>query len=93
MSTLQMIWILIYVVMNVIGYAQMVHDKKLAKTNQRRTPEKTLFTWAAVGGGLGSIIAMQTKRHKTQHMSFRIGMPLLFILNLVVYGLVYIILP
>lgn len=86
MSQLQMIWIGIYVVMNMIGYGIMAADKKRATHHLRRVPEKTLFLWAAAGGALGSQIAMRQKRHKTKHMSFVIGMPLLLIVNVVLYG-------
>ncbi len=80
------IWLL---ALNAIAYAVMASDKQKAKRNRRRVPERTLFTWAAVGGALGIWIAMSTKRHKTQHASFRFGIPALLVLNIAVYGGLY----
>lgn len=76
-------WLLI---LNILSYQVMASDKRKAKKNSRRVPERTLFTWAAVGGALGIWIAMQKKRHKTQHVSFRFGIPALLLLNAAVYG-------
>ncbi|OPA73413.1 hypothetical protein BVG16_28495 [Paenibacillus selenitireducens] len=89
MNSLQLVWCVIYVLMNIIGYTVMTTDKRLAKQHRRRVPERRLFTLAALGGGLGSIVAMQRKRHKTKHLSFRIGMPLLLIVNIVTYSYIY----
>ncbi len=71
-------------IMNIIGFLSMGIDKKKAKKNQWRIPEKTLFLIAIIGGSLGSIIGMQFFRHKTKHTSFKIGMPCIFILQLVI---------
>ncbi|WP_406660478.1 DUF1294 domain-containing protein [Methanolobus sp. ZRKC3] len=61
---------------NVIAFSVMGIDKKKAINKKYRIPEKTLFAWAIAGGSVGSIAGMQFFRHKTRHMSFRVGMPL-----------------
>lgn len=76
-------WLLI---VNIVAYLVMASDKRRAKKHKRRIPERTLFIWAAVGGALGIWIAMNTKRHKTQHASFRWGIPALLIWNVAAYG-------
>ncbi|MBQ5341076.1 MAG: DUF1294 domain-containing protein, partial [Oscillospiraceae bacterium] len=43
--------------------------------------EKALFLLAAGGGSIGSIAGMFTFRHKTKHLSFRIGFPAILILQ------------
>lgn len=83
MIKLVMLW---FVVMNVIGYVVMSEDKNKARKRRDRVPEKTLFLLAAMGGALGVLIAMYRKRHKTRHMSFRIGIPLLLLLNALLYS-------
>ncbi|WDF50327.1 DUF1294 domain-containing protein [Paenibacillus sp. KACC 21273] len=82
------VWLLI---VNIVAYIVMAIDKKRAQRHRsrERIPEKTLFIWAAIGGALGIWIAMMTKRHKTKHRSFVIGVPLLLVLNIVVYGYVW----
>lgn len=64
----------------------MSEDKRRARLGRDRVPERTLFLLAAVGGALGAWIAMYRKRHKTRHLSFKIGIPLLLFLNAVLYG-------
>ncbi len=71
-------------IINVIGFVFMGIDKKRAKKNQWRIPEKHLFLIAILGGSIGSIIGMQFFRHKTKHTSFKFGMPCIFILQMVI---------
>lgn len=75
-----------FVMINVIGYVVMSEDKNKARKRRDRVPERTLFLLAFMGGSLGVLIAMYRKRHKTRHASFRIGIPLLLLLNMVLYG-------
>lgn len=58
-------------------------DKARAKRRQWRIPERVLFTVSVVGGGLGALIGMALFRHKTKHISFRIGIPACLILNII----------
>jgi uncharacterized membrane protein YsdA (DUF1294 family) len=77
--------ILIYlVVMNVIGFAIMGIDKSKAKRGAWRIPEKTLFLVAILGGSIGSILGMKQFRHKTKHKTFTIGMPVIFIVQVII---------
>lgn len=61
----------------------MAYDKSQAGRHKRRIPEKRLFGYAACGGALGAWIGMYAYRHKTKHVSFIIGMPVLLIVNAV----------
>lgn len=70
---------------NLAGFAIMGIDKKKAKKNEYRIPEKTLFMWAIVGGSIGSIIGMYFFRHKTRHLSFQIGMPLILLVQIYIF--------
>lgn len=66
---------------NLAGFASMGIDKKRAVRREWRIPEKTLFGIAILGGSIGSILGMEVFRHKTKHLSFRIGMPAILILQ------------
>lgn len=60
-------------------------DKKRAingKTHERIS-EKTLFTYALFLGSVGIFCGMYVFRHKTKHMQFVIGIPIIFILNII----------
>ena len=61
----------------------MLVDKFKAKKNLWRIPEKTLFLVAALGGSIGCLLGMYTVRHKTQHLTFTLGMPLILALQVV----------
>ncbi|MGG6312991.1 DUF1294 domain-containing protein [Paenibacillus macerans] len=75
-----------FLFINGVAYLVMSDDKRRARQRRDRVPERTLFLLAALGGALGVLIAMNTKRHKTKHMSFRVGIPLLLLFNAVLYG-------
>lgn len=54
-------------------------------------PELTLLGIAAIGGSVGALVAMKLFHHKTLHLKFKYGVPL--ILALQVAGLVYLHMP
>ncbi len=62
-------------VINLIAFLAMGTDKFRARNAARRIPERTLFLLAVIGGSVGAIIGMFAFRHKTRHLSFRIGLP------------------
>lgn len=77
------ITIIIYLAaMSLILFIMMGVDKAKAKHGARRISERSLFLTAALGGGIGGILGMKVFRHKTQHTSFKLGMPALMVLNL-----------
>nr|WP_281363498.1 DUF1294 domain-containing protein [Paenibacillus lemnae] len=74
-----------FVFINLVAYLVMSEDKRRARMGRDRIPEKTLFLLAAAGGALGVWGAMYRKRHKTRHLSFTLGVPLLVFVNAVLY--------
>ena len=56
---------------------------KKAKRKAWRIPEKTFFLVSFLGGSLGSFLGMRVFRHKTKHWYFVIGIPTIFILQVV----------
>lgn len=63
--------------MSMVLLVMMKADKERAKRNQYRISERTLWMMALLGGAIGGVLGMQLFRHKTQHLSFRFGFPLL----------------
>jgi uncharacterized membrane protein YsdA (DUF1294 family) len=57
-------------------------DKKRAKSHKWRIPEGRLLLFSLIGGSFGGILAMNIVKHKTNHLKFKIGMPLLLIINI-----------
>lgn len=82
MSLVVIIILLYLLVINLFGFMLMGVDKHKARKQVWRIPESTLFSVAAIGGGIGSLIGMYTFRHKTQHKSFVIGMPLIILVHI-----------
>lgn len=70
--------------MNVIGFGIMGVDKRRAVKRMWRIPERTLFLIALLGGSIGTNLGMQKFRHKTKHMSFVVGVPVILVVQLVV---------
>ena len=56
-------------------------DKFKAKKGIWRIPESTLLLLAVLGGSIGAWLGMRVWRHKTQHMKFKYGIPVIFILQ------------
>lgn len=72
------ILILIYLgAVSLLGFTLMGTDKKKALKQQWRIPEKSLFLTAAIGGSVGVLLGMWVFRHKTKHLSFSFGIPLI----------------
>ena len=70
-------------IINAAGFLLMLIDKVKAKKNLWRIPEKTLFLAAIFGGSTGSLAGMYLFRHKTQHPTFTLGMPLILAVQVV----------
>ena len=76
-------YLLMYLlIINAIGFLLMLVDKFKAKRNLWRIPEATLMAVAALGGSMGSLLGMYTVRHKTRHLKFTIGIPLILVLQI-----------
>ena len=74
---------------NALGLLIMHYDKYLAKNNMWRIPEKTLLGIAVVGGSLGCILGMYSARHKTRKPKFTIGLPMILVLQILVFVLLF----
>lgn len=79
-------YLIIYLIfINLTGFFAMFLDKQKAKRNAWRIPEKTLFLFALLGGSLGTTLGMHLFHHKTRHWYFRFGMPVILILQIVLF--------
>lgn len=62
---------------NALGFLLMLVDKYKAKKNLWRIPEATLLGVATIGGSLGILLGMYAVRHKTKHLKFTLGVPVI----------------
>lgn len=72
------------VFMNIYTLALFGADKAHAKRKQRRIQENKLMKACFWGGAIGGIIGMNAFRHKTLKKKFSIGVPILFVLQLII---------
>ena len=70
--------VLLYlIIVNAAAFLLMLADKQNAKRGAWRIPEKTLIGAAAIGGSIGALCGMYLFRHKTKHLKFALGIPLI----------------
>ncbi len=82
--------IIIYlVIINILSVYVTISDKVASKGNGFRTPEKALMFLSFVGGSLGMYITMLIIRHKTRHMKFMLGIPVIILIQVTLAVLVY----
>lgn len=74
---------------NIIAFIVYGIDKLKAKKGYWRIPESTLLLLAAIGGSIGAWCGMMVWRHKTKHLKFRIGVPVIFLLQFALLVYVY----
>lgn len=74
-------------VVNVVTFALFAYDKYCAQHDRWRVRESTLLFWSAIGGALGAGIAMEICHHKTLHLKFKFGVPLLLFVQIILIGL------
>lgn len=76
--------VLLYLlIINALGFVLMLTDKYKAKNNLWRIPERTFFAVAVLGGSAGCLLGMYAVRHKTKHLSFTVGIPVILALQIV----------
>lgn len=69
---------------NAAAFLLMLIDKEKAKKRKYRIPEATLIGVALLGGSIGAWFGMQVFRHKTRHIKFTLGIPLIFGIQLLI---------
>ena len=62
---------------NVITFVVYGIDKLKAKKGKWRVPETTLLLLAIIGGSVGAWCGVKVWHHKTIHLKFKYGIPLI----------------
>lgn len=78
------------IIINAVAFFLMLADKVKAKKKRWRIPEATLMLTALLGGSPGALAGMYTFRHKTKHLKFTMGIPI--ILALQITGVLFVLL-
>ena len=78
------ILIIYLVIINLAAFFIFGIDKRRAIKNRWRIAESTLFLLALIGGSIGAEAGLYVFHHKTRHLRFVIGIPLIFILQVLI---------
>ena len=73
------------IVINLVGLIIMKVDKQKAIKHQYRISERTLWMIAIIGGAVGTTFGMNLFRHKTKHLSFKIGFPIFAVIEVLLF--------
>lgn len=78
------VWVIVTGI-NLVAMLLMGVDKVKAKWGWWRIPEVTFFIVGLCMGALGVWAGMFIFRHKTRHLQFKVGIPVLILLNVGCY--------
>ncbi len=76
------LFLLYITLLNLLGLTLMYIDKIKAINNEWRISENTLMLVSILGGSVGSYLGMKLFRHKTKHVKFSIGVPVIIFIQL-----------
>ena len=70
---------------SIVSIVVCCYDKIAAKHNPKhRTRESTLLWLSVLGGSVAMYCTMQLIRHKTKHVKFMLGIPLIIIVQIAI---------
>ena len=76
--TLSLNWAVAWLVAAaIVALLVVLWDKNRARRREWRVRESTLWLIALLGGSVSMFLTMLVVRHKTRHMRFMVGLPLL----------------
>ena len=70
------------IIINFVTFIVYGIDKVNAKQGSWRISEATLLILAVIGGSIGALLGMKVWHHKTMHKKFKYGLPLIFIIQI-----------
>ncbi|MGI6094841.1 MAG: DUF1294 domain-containing protein [Lachnospiraceae bacterium] len=79
-------YILLYLLLiNLFTFFLYGLDKYKARRDLWRIPEATLLLFAIAGGSVGALAGMYTFRHKTRKAKFRLGVPTILLVQIILF--------
>ena len=85
------IFVVYIAVISVFSVIMCVYDKVISKKNrvELRVSEKALLILSALGGSVAMLLTMLLIRHKTKHVKFMLGIPLIIVVQAVIVFLLF----
>ena len=85
-----MIYFLFYLaVISIIAIILTVSDKRRAVKHKYRIRESVLLLFSALGGSVAMFITMLMINHKTRHVKFMLGIPLIIVAQIALFIVVW----
>lgn len=78
-----------FLTLNILAFMITAYDKRLAIANKKRISEETLLTFAAVGGTIGSALAMYVFRHKTSKKYYLFKFYRIVFIQILIIGILF----
>ena len=75
------ILVIYLIIVNLIAFFLFGADKRRARNHSWRVSERALFLVAVAGGSIGALAGMFWFHHKTKHWYFRVGLPLILLVQ------------
>lgn len=89
MNILLIILAIYLILINLIAVIVTIYDKLCAVKRRWRVKESTLLLLSALGGSICMYITMLLIRHKTRHIKFMLGIPLILIIQIIIVFLIW----
>lgn len=81
--------VIIYLlIINLTAMFMTISDKNRAVSNRWRISEHSLIIVALLGGSFFEYLTMKKIHHKTQHMKFMIGLPIIIFVQIVLFVII-----
>ena len=85
------IFVVYIAVISIFSVVMCIYDKIISKRNRvaLRVSEKALLIISALGGSVAMLITMLLIRHKTKHLKFMLGIPIMIAVQAAVVFLLF----
>lgn len=81
--------IIYFIIINLLALVLTVSDKRRAVKHKYRISEFTLMLVSALGGSVVMYITMLIIRHKTRHLKFMLGIPVIILVQFFIIFLIW----
>ena len=73
-----------FAVISLVAVVITIADKIKARRGAYRISEAALMSVSALGGSVAMLVTMLTIRHKTKHIKFMLGIPIIILFQIIV---------
>ncbi len=84
-----LIFVIYIGVISLVSMVVTISDKVSSQKGRWRVSENMLLLLSALGGSLAMYITMQIIRHKTRHIKFMLGIPIILLFQGIVIGYLF----